>query len=450
MCKKTNRQRKFLSGCIKIVGIASAIIVTTPAKSDIRLLSQYGSEPKRNVIEVRLNDDAIRPLLNRKADVERAIISEIGSRIHVSRGIVLRDFHIRLGNPTLHRVSASELVVNIDNNEFVFTSTVPGPTRRSMDPRFRARFNLRLHVRLAMPSATRPHVAVERATVSIPWLSISGRNVTGVIATTLAAVTNWFVERATGRDLLAEKIRPHLSRDIAGMLNSRLRPMNSALSRLHTDGYRVTDIAYNASSRTTLVTMSRLTPIGRMRRPQAREPLTPIRRMGSARNELAAKGGTGGSVFREMCPEGEVVVGITGRTGNFVDQIQLVCAPLSTGGSVRAGGRAATGAPIGGTGGAPARVECPGDNTAIVGFRLGLTGPEGQATTIVRRIALVCGLIDPPHTQIATDRSIGPRTASPVAISAAVCPASAPVAVGAHGRSRNAVNAFGLICGSVH
>lgn len=39
-------------------------------------------------------------------------------------------------------------------------------------------------------------------------------------------------------------------------------------------------------------------------------------------------GGPGGVHFRITCPEGQVVVGITGRAGSAIDALGLVCAPL--------------------------------------------------------------------------------------------------------------------------
>lgn len=39
-------------------------------------------------------------------------------------------------------------------------------------------------------------------------------------------------------------------------------------------------------------------------------------------------GGPGGVTYRITCPEGQVVVGITGRAGSVVDALGVVCAPL--------------------------------------------------------------------------------------------------------------------------
>lgn len=39
-------------------------------------------------------------------------------------------------------------------------------------------------------------------------------------------------------------------------------------------------------------------------------------------------GGPGGATYRITCPEGQVVVGITGRAGSVVDGLGVICAPL--------------------------------------------------------------------------------------------------------------------------
>ena len=39
-------------------------------------------------------------------------------------------------------------------------------------------------------------------------------------------------------------------------------------------------------------------------------------------------GGPGGAHYRITCPDGQVVIGITGRAGNVVDAIGVICAPL--------------------------------------------------------------------------------------------------------------------------
>jgi hypothetical protein len=50
--------------------------------------------------------------------------------------------------------------------------------------------------------------------------------------------------------------------------------------------------------------------------------------IGKARKYTDSVGGDGGYEFTEMCPDGYVVVGISGAAGRYIDNFRLVCAPL--------------------------------------------------------------------------------------------------------------------------
>ncbi|GMV41181.1 MAG: hypothetical protein AMXMBFR64_28970 [Myxococcales bacterium] len=50
--------------------------------------------------------------------------------------------------------------------------------------------------------------------------------------------------------------------------------------------------------------------------------------LGKAKKYTGQAGGEGGFEYTEMCPEGYVVVGMTGAAGKFLDSLRLVCAPL--------------------------------------------------------------------------------------------------------------------------
>ena len=76
------------------------------------------------------------------------------------------------------------------------------------------------------------------------------------------------------------------------------------------------------------------------------------------------------------CPHGNVAVGLEGRAGKFVDQLNLLCAPIQTDSDDR--GRYWEESEIeiikggGGTGGEPFRITCPTDSAAAA-----LTGRNG-------------------------------------------------------------------------
>lgn len=66
---------------------------------------------------------------------------------------------------------------------------------------------------------------------------------------------------------------------------------------------------------------------------ELRQQVTAIRHSGGTRvarrtTTMDAIGGPGGAGYRVACPDGQVMVGITGRAGNVVDAISIICAPL--------------------------------------------------------------------------------------------------------------------------
>jgi hypothetical protein len=51
-------------------------------------------------------------------------------------------------------------------------------------------------------------------------------------------------------------------------------------------------------------------------------------KIGTSRRFTNLIGGTGGEDWSETCPKGYVVVGAKGKSGNFIDAIQFICAPI--------------------------------------------------------------------------------------------------------------------------
>ena len=46
------------------------------------------------------------------------------------------------------------------------------------------------------------------------------------------------------------------------------------------------------------------------------------------RINLTSAGGVGGNKFEQICPPGTIAVGIRGGAGIYIDNLQVVCAPL--------------------------------------------------------------------------------------------------------------------------
>jgi hypothetical protein len=94
----------------------------------------------------------------------------------------------------------------------------------------------------------------------------------------------------------------------------------------------------------------------------------------------ATAGGASGTGFDQVCPTGQAVWSIAGRAASFVDQLQVICKELDPDGSVADTGQLAL-PPAGGSGGAPYQLHCSGDPAR---------GLQGRAGSLVDRIALPC------------------------------------------------------------
>ncbi len=115
-------------------------------------------------------------------------------------------------------------------------------------------------------------------------------------------------------------------------------------------------------------------------------PVAQIRSPGpfSSVSFLGPWGGTTGEVAQRGCPAGSVVVGVRGHlrgSARRVQALQPICRPIAEVGR-RERQMVATGTPVGGGGGSPSLLRCPGNSIA--------TGLTGDAGSVVRRLGLVC------------------------------------------------------------
>src|SRR5262249_27873741 len=105
------------------------------------------------------------------------------------------------------------------------------------------------------------------------------------------------------------------------------------------------------------------------------QPLCARWRAGGWMNEPrrgAWRAGSGGTPYRFQCPPGQAVAGLKGGAGDFVDRLQVICAYLKSNGSVDSMGDEA-GQPVGGIYGRPYSIECPAPDPGR-----GLTGARGS------------------------------------------------------------------------
>lgn len=94
---------------------------------------------------------------------------------------------------------------------------------------------------------------------------------------------------------------------------------------------------------------------------------------------MAYRGGSGGGWYDVACDYNKVAIGIYGRSGSYVDQVGLVCAPLKENGDL---GPYSTSATAGGLGGGPFYTLCP-DGQALVGL-------QGRSGSYVDQLGIQC------------------------------------------------------------
>ncbi len=156
-------------------------------------------------------------------------------------------------------------------------------------------------------------------------------------------------------------------------------------------------------------------------------------------------GGPGGTSASERCPAGQVVAGLTGRSGVRIDRVGVQCAPLTAG---TVGEPAAEGPPQhGGNGGDAFADTCPAGH-AVTGF-------DGRAADTLVALRAQCTRVAPndgPNAMLVptTVRSLGTRGVVTVGAPFALhCPAG-EVAVGVTGSHTSVLNLIALDCAHLY
>lgn len=139
-----------------------------------------------------------------------------------------------------------------------------------------------------------------------------------------------------------------------------------------------------------------------------------------------AWGGPGDRSFRAACPSGQYLRGFYGRSGGWVDQIGISCAPVGTGATTTNYDA------YGGTGGGPTTAACSGS---------GLLSKVAVWITSGRQVRQVHGTCDNGAQFEYGARAVGYSDS----FREMACPAG-EAAIGIHGRVGRHVNAVGLIC----
>lgn len=152
-------------------------------------------------------------------------------------------------------------------------------------------------------------------------------------------------------------------------------------------------------------------------------------------SRLAAYGGSGGGAFVDSCPQGSVAVGFDVRTGDWVDQVRLICREISQTGALGA----TSYTPVrGGNGGTAASGQCPAGQV----LRGELVGTNGVWA------GKIGGRCDTPEHIFSEAGgymgTVGPFGANGT-LSENACPAGTAI-TGIYGRSGSWVDRVGLVC----
>ena len=175
--------------------------------------------------------------------------------------------------------------------------------------------------------------------------------------------------------------------------------------------------------------------------------------------DLPVYGGAGGKYFRAPCPQGSYLVGLEGRTGEWVDRVAPVCAPWLRGSQT-------FGAPLVGPsfgdseGGEALTSVCQGSGANTSAVRFWTIETLRSANRLIQYVGATCASLSPPaRLEWLTFLEFGrrpavpedPINAGPVKTGRGMdqtCPFG-EIAAGLHGRSGLFVDALGLICGPI-
>lgn len=92
-----------------------------------------------------------------------------------------------------------------------------------------------------------------------------------------------------------------------------------------------------------------------------------------------AVGDRGAASFNDRCPAQQYLIGLAGRAGTYIDQVQIICAPMLANDTH---GTKYLGPLHGGSGGTPLEFSCPADSV-VSGVTLAMTKNDGHVAWIV-------------------------------------------------------------------
>jgi hypothetical protein len=158
---------------------------------------------------------------------------------------------------------------------------------------------------------------------------------------------------------------------------------------------------------------------------------------GASETNTETIGGAGGGHYRIACGPGRFLVGLTGRSGAWIDQVAPICAKIDSRG--RWAEAPWAGPAVGGSGGGPFTIQCPQDSI-VVGF-------HGYGREYVFNLGLTCRHDGPAGAEWKTALPALVGGSLDVSSSTGGSCGAAKAADGIVGGAGIYVDRFGLLCG---
>jgi hypothetical protein len=187
--------------------------------------------------------------------------------------------------------------------------------------------------------------------------------------------------------------------------------------------------------------------------------VAPIRQEPAQATDVQPFGGAGGTYFRAECPTGAYLIGLAGRTGEWIDRVAPICAPWLRGSQTL--GAAATGPSFGTSGGGKeSSAICRSVTGQTFAVELWYVETLKSHNRFVQYVGANCRALtlstDPAPSvffefgskRAGAEERVTPGPYISNRMVKQACPTD-EAAVGIHGRAGLFVDAIGLICGAL-
>jgi len=262
---------------ILFVAAAFALAPLAASAQGLEVLKQnvYGSDARPSQVvyaDAKLFQTAIDRAINEnRNDIANDIKRELGKGDRVARGVTLYNMTLHLGKATVRFVSNDRFEATIPGNHFYARATTPSVFGSYADPAIEINFDVMLSGRLVMPTRTNPTLSAADAIVSVPRLTVKGRNITGNVGVAILSFAKTVAKRE-----FQQAVDKHLQRDVTNQVNARLRSANNVIRPLFTQNYAEVTARIDAARQMLQITMTHrasLIPPGPIVRPTGPGPV---------------------------------------------------------------------------------------------------------------------------------------------------------------------------------